>query len=80
MSALVDAMDRTAKRLNAELQRARRERIATAVLQGMLANDIFVRSIDREATRPEQCQAHAARIAVEYADALIKALDEEREG
>lgn len=62
----VDAQEmRAAERDRRETHRARRERIATACLAGILA--------DQNVARSEK----AARFAVECADALIAELDKE---
>lgn len=56
---------------------SRRDRIATAALQGLLADPENRGSEKRE---DESCYNATARLAVNHADALIKMLDETTEG
>jgi hypothetical protein len=59
-------------------QAVRRERIATAALQGLLASDAKPQAFDKQFPFYEEPQT-AATLAVELADALIAVLDKESE-
>lgn len=60
----------------AERTRLRRERIATAAMQGLLASETAHAEIRNVSATLAEAQQNMAKAAVGLADALIKKLDE----
>lgn len=56
----------------------RRERIATAALQGLLAGSSLKDAWDNDGISEEQLSSLVAQVACGYADALIAELDREK--
>jgi hypothetical protein len=67
LGVMKQRLDEAAKKVNAQAKEARRERIATAALQGLLACPV------EEGSKEEK--QSTSQLAIEFADALIARLD-----